>query len=253
MLYLATHLIARVRDVCLLPVYLPLRVTIRVFQLGKHYLPVRRQCLYSHRRGFDIEETRPSRRGEDACKFANGTRIRDHGDLWPCMKEANCRITDTSLQMALYRDPRSVAVSTYYHRKRQEKTGNVSVEEFAIEHLPLLCQWVAVRYILFSGNLYAQSEQFWYEDALVDPLAWHYRWFDFAGLQLPATVVKATAAAAANNDFSFEYKPYDEHPGQSNETRALDFEHMIGRELSEVAEDIMRQWLPAVLLAKLGV
>ncbi|MEP4730858.1 hypothetical protein, partial [Parasphingorhabdus sp.] len=70
---------------------------------------------------------------------------------------------------------------------------------------------------------------------------------------LPATEVKAIAAAAANDDFSFRYKPLDKHPGQSNETRAMKFEDEVSPELLKAANDILRQWLPPVLLAKIGV
>ncbi|MEP2387730.1 hypothetical protein [Hyphomonas sp.] len=162
-------------------------------------------------------------------------------------------MTDKALQMAIYRDPRPVTVSSYYHLKSHGKMNEVVVEDFAAKQLPIVCQWVAVRYILFSGIRYDESEQFWYEDARADPLAWHYCWIDFAGLQLPATEVEAAAAAAANDDFSFKYKPVDEHPGQSNETRAMDFEDAVSPELLKAANDILRQWLPPVLLAKIGV
>lgn len=92
------------------------------------------------------------------------------------MEEANCAIeVRDETQMAVFRDPRAVAASTYYYSKAYlevDEGGDplVLLDEFVVEHLPVLYQWVALRYTLFGSYLADQSVILWYEDALADPL-----------------------------------------------------------------------------------
>ena len=230
----------------------PLRVIIDLSTNEKHTLPVDSNCSYSHPKGIDTV----GKGGEkDACKFANGTRVQNHSDLSQCMKKAGCPFTDDALQMAIFRDPRPIAVSAYYHLKTHGRRNLGNLEAYVAEELPLTCQWMALRHILFDGLLSQQSEAFWYEDALANPLAWHYRWFDFVGVQLPAYEMNATATAAVNNDFSFEYKHIDVHSDQvpQTKTKVRRFEDEVSPETLKVADAVLRKWLPPVLLAKLGV
>ncbi|CAN0408114.1 unnamed protein product, partial [Laminaria digitata] len=42
----------------------------------------------------------------NACTFQDGSEIESGVDLWQCMHQADCNITDDWLQMAVFRDPR---------------------------------------------------------------------------------------------------------------------------------------------------
>ena len=140
----------------------------------KHKLPVNDQCAFSHRRflevGVDNQDGTPSK---PPCTFANGAPAKSYQDLWRCMDESECTITDDWIQMVVFRDPRLVIVSTFYYIPVHYKFNPFgTLDEFVIRELPIMCQWLAVRYILFTGMLVDQSMQFWYEDAMDDPLAW---------------------------------------------------------------------------------
>lgn len=215
-------------------------------------LPVSGSCAYSHNRGIEFSRVQ---RGVAACHFTDGTAATNHADLWRCMHEAKCDTTDDWLQMAVFRDPRPVAVSAYYHLRINRNLNLGTVEEFVAKELPIMCQWVGIRYILFSTFLPDQSVQFWYDDVMADPMAWHYKWFDAIGLQLPFRVVEATAKAASANVFNFDYKKLDMRPGEEarNGTVVRRFEDQVDPEVVEVADAVLRVWLPPVLLEKLGV
>lgn len=174
------------------------------------------------------------------------------------MREADCEITDDWLQMVVFRDPRPAAVSAYYHLQlhNSAKRDLGELEEFVARELPMLCEWMAVRYILFSGFLADKSMEFWYEDSMDNPLGWYYHWFYSVGLQLPANVVQAAADAAAANNLGFPQKHVDKHPGEevrNDTTSARRFEDEVTPEVVEASNDVLRVWLPPVLLEKLGV
>ena len=227
-------------------------------KVDKHTLPVNRTtCAFSHSRGMAVA----AGRGKDdpikpACSFSDGTPAKDNVELWQCMHAANCEVTDDWLQMVVYRDPRPVVVSAYFylglHFKRRELG---SMEEFVTKHLPIVCQFMAVRHILFSGLLAHQSVEFWYKDSMADPLGWHYHFLDSVGLQLPYQLVVDTAEAAAANQHNFKHKDFDRHPGEMNRssTGMRRFEDEVTPELLKAADAILRVWLPPVLLEKLGL
>lgn len=130
------------------------------------------------------------------------------------------------------------------------------LEDFVARDLPILCEWLAFRYILFSGFLADQSMESWYSDAMADPLEWHYQWFDSVGLQLPYDVVSDAAEIAAGNKLDFTHKDFDKHEGEEDraeDTGVRKLEDEVGPEVLKAADDILRQWLPPVLLARLGV
>ena len=131
--------------------------------------------------------------------------------------------------------------------------GNLEV--FVGQQLPILCQWLSIRYFLFSGFLPRLSVEVWYDDALTDSLAWHYRWFDAIGLQLPSRAVEALAEAASANDLGFNNKYVDLHPGGAPRIgKSLrKFEDEVAPEVLEIVDEVLRVWLPPVLLEKLGV
>lgn len=244
---------------CVLFLFAPVltrRVSIELSDFDKHTLPVRRDCAYSHGRGIDFGLIHSSMiDNKNACEFGDGRRLMSSNELWQCMHEAECGIVDDWLQMAVFRDPRPTVVSSYFHLKRLAKMDLPSLEEFVAQKLPITCQWLAVRYNLFSGSLLHQSTEFWYGNALADPLRWHHRWFDMVGLQLPFSLVNDTANGAVNYDFTFNRKHIDEHPGgeAGQEAGARRFEHQVSTEVRNTADDVLRVWLPPVLLAQLGV
>lgn len=236
------------------------RVSIGVGNVHKHTLPVDKDCAYRHPRGIDLGTDQEGIHPDgNACTFQDGTPVENLDDLWQCMIEADCDIVDDWLQMVVLRDPRPVAVSAYFHIEVHGSDDDSiklgTLEDFVEKELPLMCQWVAIRYILFSGLLPHQSVEFWYDDALDNPLEWHYRWYDAVGLQLPFHVVQAAADAAAAEDFGFQFKQIDKHPGGQvgAEEGVRRFEDEVSKETLEVADAIMRKWLPPVLLAKLGI
>lgn len=239
------------RDVVLL-----CRVSIVVSKVHKHTLPVNSDCAFSHIGGIGFGKGELDEKPkESVCTFADGTPVNNHDDLWRCMHEANCTINDDWLQMAVFRDPRPAVVSTYYHLEVHGGLGNESLDAFVAKELPILCQWVAARYILFSGMLVDQSFEFWYSAANANPLSWHYQWFFAVGLQLPVHVVESTAQAAAADDLGFNHKEIDLHPGEEAraETSVRRFEDEVSPDIVKVADAVLRTWLPPVLLERLGV
>lgn len=232
------------------------RVSIELSDFDKHRLPVRPDCAYSHGPGIDFGLIHGGMNGlKNACNFRDGRRLSSQNDLWQCMHEAECGVVDDWLQMAVFRDPRPAVVSSYFHLKRLAKVKLPPLEGFVAQKLPIMCQWLAVRYTLFSGSLSHQSSEFWYGQALADPLRWHHRWFDMVGLQLPFSIVNDTANGAVNYDFTFNRKHIDEHPGGETgpETGSRQFEDQVSAEVRNTADDVLRVWLPPVLLAQLGV
>lgn len=177
------------------------------------------------------------------------------------------RVADDRLQFVTMRDPRAAAVSTFFHEQvhpaRREGKGILgsdinTLDEFVLEVVPVLCEWVALRYFLFSVILESQSTLFWYQDAIRDAHRWHYEWIASVGLHLPEPVVEAMADAAVRNDFDFETKGRNEHPGGSPTTKEGSSHRPTWRDMlrpeSLVALDvIVRKWLPPMVIVKLNL
>ena len=233
---------------------LPFRVTIVLTKQSKHTLPVDPSCAYSHKGGMDLAGV-DRYIGKTACNFADGSKVENRDDLWFCMHRANCAINDDWTQMAVFRDPRPAVVSSYYHREVHGSKHHGDLGAFVSRELPVLCQWLAIRYMLFCGLLSHQSMAFWYEDVMSDPLRWHYHWFYSVGLQLPAHIVQAITNAAVADKLGFRHKDIDLHPGEKprNDSGARRFEDEVSPEIVMMANDVLRAWLPAVLLDRLGV
>lgn len=168
------------------------------------------------------------------------------------------------------RDPRAQAVSTFYHEIVHEHKetkfhwigyGLSTVDEFVMETLPTLCQWLTIRYLLFAGAMAEQSTLFWYTDTLANPTSWHSDWLNSVGVHLPAPVVEEMASAATNGEFGFTTQGKNEHPGEvSVEPETNDdvqeeslptWKTEISPELMGRIDDIMRQWLPPALFARI--
>lgn len=226
----------------------------------KHTLPVDDTCAFSHGRGMGLGLTQIYEKPrEPPCIFADGSHVNNGEELWQCMQEADCDINDDWLQMAVFRDPRPAVVSSFYHVQVHGEYGKDTdfgdLDAFVARELPNVCQWLAVRYTLFAGILGENSSEFWYEEAMVDPLDWHYQWYFAVGLQLPFHVVEATAAAAVADDLKIHHKDIDLHPGQEEkpEEGSRRFEDEVSPEAVEGANDVLRTWLPPVLLERFGV
>ena len=234
-----------------------IRISITLSQDGKHALPVNAtSCAFSHNRAIELAPTvTDHRRQISACTFASGAKPKNNDDVWRCMQQANCDVTDDWLQLVVFRDPRQVVVSTYFHIKVHSHKEVGDLDDFVARELPIICEYMAVRHILFSGFLPHRSMVVWYKDAMADPLEWYYHFLNSVGLQLPYQIVNEAAEAAAANKLRFTPKHIDDHPGEEAKTdrSVRKFEDEVSSETFKFAEGILRQWLPPVFLAKLGV
>lgn len=165
------------------------------------------------------------------------------------MKEKACEITDDRLQMAIFRDPRPVAVSSYFHRMIYYRKKDGAVDKFVTKMLPTMCHWLTVRHFLFEGILADRSTVFWYEDALEDPLKWHTRWYESVGLLLPAYVIEAVSDAAADVT-KVALMP---HPGGAAPVLGRSYKDDLREETLAHVDEVLRAWLPPVYLTRLGL
>lgn len=219
--------------------------------MAKHKLPVR-QCSWAHNGHLDYDRS-------SVCVFSDGREPANYDDLWLCMEEAKCVIeTEGERQMAVLRDPRAVIVSTFYYAgayHEVDANGNpvFTLDSFVLRYLPVIAQWTAVRYILFTGYLAKESTIFWYEDAIDDPRTWHLRLLASIGLRLPEEVIRRAVDAALDGDFIFKVKSIDHHKGRDENMTARSFDNILREETLEEAEAILRTWLPPPLLARLQI
>ena len=144
-----------------------------------------------------------------------------------------------------------MTVSAYFHhlKYRPDVVEGMTVDEYVRENLPRTCQWTALRYTVFDGLMAGNSSVFWFQDTISDPVGWHLQWTRFAGLQLPMTVVESIAQAAVESGERF----INEHIGGSDPSATRTWEDEVGADIVEGAGDILRTFLPPVLLARWGV
>lgn len=195
------------------------------------------------------------------CSFADGSAINNYDDLRRCVYEAACPINDDWHQMVIFRDPRPVSVSAFYHLQRNKKLSfySGSVDDFVVAVLPTIAQWIAVRHILFEDIMKDQSTSFWYQDALDEPRKWHYQWLQTIGLELPPGVVQGMIDAAIAGDVDVKRSNrLDTHPSAQESTSQVDqkfrkFEDEVSPHLLAIADDSLRRWLPRVFLTQLDV
>lgn len=181
-------------------------------------------------------------------------------ELWKCMKKANCPVIDDRLQMAILRDPRPMAVSAYFHQVLHDspRVRGVSVDEFALSLLPVVCKWLSVRYFFFAELFKANSAIFWYDDALADPIEWHRMLFSLVGLRLPPFVGEKAArvnagSVAGRRTFGFPVKGIDKHEGGRDASKDRTFRDEVNSTTISSMDNILRVWLPPIVLHKLGV
>lgn len=116
-----------------------------------------------------------------------------------------------------------------------------------------------MRYLLFGELLAAKSAVFWYDETLADPTGWHSMFFEFVGLEFPNIVVEKAASAAANAAISggtlygFPLKGMDKHTGGGDPQKSRTFRDEVSPTTLSRMDDVLRVWLPPVMLATLGV
>ena len=180
-------------------------------------------------------------------------------DLWKCVQEAAC-ITNTSRrQLVIMRDPRAATSSSYFFLKAHGKMSHeTSLDQYFQKNLEVISQWMSLRYFFFTQILADQSELFWYEDHQDDPFDWHVRYLAFIGLNLPVDETLAIARTASEGDLNdilgYNEKGIDVHPGSpAKRSNYSTFEDELGEESLQMMNDVVRRWLPPVVLRKLGL
>ncbi|CAN0050340.1 unnamed protein product [Ascophyllum nodosum] len=217
----------------------------------KHMLPVDPTCRWFHARGI-------TKKGFRACEPPDGGPVENHPQLWACVQESMCDLTDDSLQIAVLRDPRAVTVSSYFQLARQkspmlDKEKVESVDFFFINHLDSIAQWISLRYVLFTQIMPERSEVFWYEDAVADPIEWHGRYYNFVGLRPPPRVIHHASAIATKGGsiLGFPAKGLDYHPDGEEQAPTRTFRDELGAESLAMMDDVLRKWLPPIILRRL--
>jgi len=163
--------------------------------------------------------------------------------------------TDDRPQLVILRDPRAVAVSSYFHRRNGHVISeSTTLREYVPKILPGICKWISIRYVLFAGLL-QHSTVFWYDESVASPHAWHRRFLDSVGLHVPTPLVERAVEAALRGDFAFNTKRMDTH-FESNKADIVvgrTWEDEVDPDLIPELDAILRLWLAPVVLAKLGV
>jgi len=221
------------------------KVSISIGEHSKHRIPVVDNCPFSHVNDIDF---RFNDEDTNICTFADGTQVKNLNELWTCVHESNCKINDKSTQMAVFRDPRTSIVSTFYYIKKRKDWDIGDLDTFVMNKLELMCQWLVIRYILFTGIMADQSVEFWYDEITEDLLNWNYHWFYTVGLQLPYHIVNDITKT--NYSSHIDFHP-GEHNVRSNSVRR--FEDEVSEHIVEFSNEVLRKWLPPVLLERFGV
>ncbi|CAM9747273.1 unnamed protein product [Pylaiella littoralis] len=230
------------------------RVQIHYTQAGKHSFPIHRSCPWWHTPGLAAVG--------DGCNTVHGRPVEEYADIWSCMQESSCQITDERVQFVAMRDPRAVAVSTYFwvpkHLRRDlvrdhHPALNHTLDEAVLEILEDVSRWTSVRDILFNGVMSDRSTIFWYEDAKSNPLEWHSRWAHMAGLHLPAAWVEDIAGLASNDIWAWLTMPMNQHPGGNPASANRTWRDEVSPEILDDIDDVLRRWLPPLLQARFGV
>lgn len=227
------------------------RVKITILNGDKHTLPVGPDCEYSRRAGIAAQD-------ENVCRSDVARELPfNHPELWDCVRRSNCRFVDDRLQMAVLRDPRPLAVSSYFHMLREYPVvvKDVSVDMYVVAMLPVFCKWVSVRFLVFAELLRDTSTIFWYDEALEDPVFWHVVFFDFVGLKIPDKVLRRAAIVATRGGsiFGFPSKGIDRHDGGAAAARTRSFRDELNSTTLADMDDVLRTWLPKIMLDQVNV
>lgn len=148
------------------------------------------------------------------------------------------------------RDPRGIAVSTYFHLVRyypRTLRKGQTLDEAVIAFLPGICQWIAIRHILAGGIMPKTSHLFWYEESKDRRIEWYFRLLASFGLQLPVSEVSTMVDLAAH------VGGYNVHPGGMAPAAMRTWRDELHSDMEAEMNEILRTWLPPVLLARFGV
>lgn len=174
-------------------------------------------------------------------------------ELWGCIEEAECAVTDESLQLAVLRDPRAVTVSSYFHLLNyKHKMEFVSLDTYFQRMLGVVCMWTTLRHMLFTRQLANQAQVVWFEDLVSNPVDWHGRFFAFVGVTLEGGVVEHIAQFASGGGrlFGNIVKGLDEHPGGLAPSPNRSFADELGPESLALMGEVMENWLPPEILKR---
>lgn len=215
----------------------------------KHTFPVEDRCPWQHIHGVAPERS-------PFAKMSNGTSPRNLDELRVAIVESGCKIMEDNPQMVIFRDPRPMTVSSYFFQVLHgwhdpERDGGV--DHYVTKMFPILCQWLAIRYVLFEELMASQSTVFWYSDALADPISWHERFFEMVGLRVPALLVNETADDAVNERFDVKVIGRDQHPGGAEPRSDRRYQDELQPETLESFEATMQRWLPPEFLDRFGI
>ena len=228
------------------------RVHFSFSAVAKHRLPVDNRCVWAHRVGTADPHSA-------ACKSPSGRPVKTRAELWQCVEDNDCPIIDQRLQLAVIRDPRAVTVSAYFMHVRLQKAHGLTsagyLDAYFMTFLKTVCMWMSVRYFLFTELLANQSLVLHYEDAVADPVEWHRRYLGFVGIRLPPEQVEEASRVASEGGsiLGFHSKGLDEHPGAQSQGDSRSFRDELSNSSLSAMDDVLRTWLPDVLLEKYGV
>lgn len=222
------------------------RVSIVVSACTKHELPVDEECAWSHLNRISKEAP--------PCVFKNGSLPESYGDLMRCMDDARCNINDSDLQMAIFRDPRAVTVSSYYWlvaHYQKYRDMKKTVDQYVLRMFLIICQWIVIRFYLFEGILSSRSVSFWYNEDIKEPLEWHKRFLYLVGLQLPEAVVQAACNATTGGNTCFRTIGLDKHPGGEAASSNRSYVDEVRQETLAFMDETLRRWMPPMFRSKL--
>ena len=228
------------------------RVEFSFSAVSKHRLPVDSRCLWAHRTGTVDPHFA-------VCKSPDGRAAQNRLELWKCFRDTSCPINDSSLQLAVIRDPRAVTVSAYFMHVRLDRNRRANdpsyIDAYFRMFLETITMWVSIRYLLFTELLADQSLVLYYEDAVTDPLDWHIKYLDFVGVRLPPEQVNEAARVASGGGsiLGFHSKGFDEHPGAKIQDDTRSFRDELSNSSLSFMDDVLRTWLPDYLLDKYDV
>lgn len=228
-------------------------MTITLSKIGKHALPVEETCAFSHDVGYHLY-LKFCEEADEGIRQGGDDPATVYGKVWGCMREAQCRVVDDRKQMAVFRDPRAAAVSSFYFLKAGGYVPeDLGIDAFVIGNLPVFCKWLLIRLALFTRMVpKGKVAFFWYDRWQLDPRGWHRHLFQAAGLRVPDSVEAAACEAALADDFPFFSKGHDSHLGSVPTPGNLTaYRSDLSEETNRGIDEIMRQWLPPRLIDQL--
>lgn len=134
-----------------------------------------------------------------------------------------------------------------------------SLDAYFQHSLKFVCMWTSIRYLLFTKLLAHQSVLlFYFEEMFVDQVDWYGRLLSFVGLKLPSQVIFDMAEYVNSGG---KYKAYPNrgvngHKGgepKQVEGAKRTFRDELGPESLAMMDDVLRTWIPPVLLQRFGV